>query len=212
MGLLFDTHLHTKRHSGCSELDEHRLIARAVKAGLDGVIITEHHYQWPEEELQALRDAADAPGFVLLSGFEYTSRQGDILIYGLDASFARAFPPREEPGAIVERVHALGGVCVAAHPTRAGLGFGMEIAQMPFDGLETQSVNLQAHEQRLALSVAGKLGMLPTAASDAHRLADVGAYAMILDGPVRNMSDFCDCLRARQCRPASVPAQGRVRQ
>ena len=211
MGLLFDTHLHTRRHSGCSGLDEHKLIAQAVKAGLDGVIITEHHYQWPEDELQALRDAAGVPGFVLLAGFEYTSKQGDILIYGLDHAMTGRFVPGGDPAAAVARAQELGGVCVAAHPTRAGLGFGMEIAQMPFDGIETQSVNLQAHEQRLAQGLAGKLGRLPTASSDAHRLADVGAYAMVVDDPVRNMSNFCDCLRARRCRPAPTPAHGKGR-
>lgn len=211
MALFFDTHLHTRRHSMCSQLDENQLIARAVKAGLDGVIITEHHYQWTEDELQALCDAAAVPGFVVLAGFEYTSRQGDILVYGLDAARARTFPPGGDPAEFVTRVHALGGACVAAHPTRAGLSFGMEIAQMAFDGLETQSVNLQPHEQRLAARLAAQLGVLPTAASDAHRLADIGAYAMAVDGPVRNMSDFRDCLRAGRCRPARVPAQGRVR-
>ena len=55
MGLIIDLHLHTRRHSACSIIDESRLIDRAVKAGLDGLVITEHHYQWTPEELAALR-------------------------------------------------------------------------------------------------------------------------------------------------------------
>jgi hypothetical protein len=46
MGLIVDVHLHTRRYSRCSRIEPGALIDRAVRAGLDGVVITEHHHQW----------------------------------------------------------------------------------------------------------------------------------------------------------------------
>ena len=84
MSLRFDFHLHTSRYSGDSKIDPFKLIPKAVERGLHGVVITEHHHAWPQEELDELLEAANVPGFVLLAGFEYTSSHGDVLIYGLN--------------------------------------------------------------------------------------------------------------------------------
>src|SRR5690242_10915035 len=50
----FDHHLHTARHSPDSSIDPRELVARAREIGLDGVVITEHDYQWEEGELAEL--------------------------------------------------------------------------------------------------------------------------------------------------------------
>lgn len=202
-----DTHMHTRRHSQCSGMDERQLIARAIARGLDGVIITEHHYQWPDAELTELRETANAPAnFLLLSGFEYSSERGDILVYGLDAEFAEYIPPGEDPQKALDLFHELGAVCVAAHPTRAMIPFDDRILHMRFEGIETASRNLQPHEQRLALKLARDLDIPPTAASDAHRLQDIGAYATDFEGPIGAMADFVACMRRGAFRPAPVQA------
>lgn len=211
MALLLDTHLHTKRHSACSRIDEARLIAQAAGVGLDGLVITEHHYQWSDEELRELTDASDTPGFVVLAGFEYTSSCGDILIYGLTPEQVDEFKPGGDPDAALGRAHDLGAVCIAAHPTRAGLGFDQRLANMPFDGLEIASVNLQSHEQRLAQKLAVALNLRPTCASDAHRIEDVGRYAMEFDAVIHCMADFCRAIRAGRFRPAAPSSAGKAR-
>lgn len=211
MALLLDTHLHTQRHSPCSRIDEARLIAQAAAVGLDGLVITEHHYQWSDEELRALIDAADTPGFIVLAGFEYTSSCGNMLIYGLAPEHVAEFRPGGDPAAALRRAHALGGVCVAAHPTRAGLGFDHRIANMALDGLEIASVNLQSHEQRLARKLAVDLNLRPTCASDAHRIEDVGRYVMEFDDVIHCMADFCSAIRAGRFRPAVPASAGKAR-
>ena len=202
MAQLFDTHLHTRRHSGCSQIDEWQLIPAAVKAGLDGIVITEHHYQWTEAELQELVEAAEAPGFVVLAGFEYTARQGDILVYGLPPDVAESIEPYGDAVEVLDRFHAAGAFCVAAHPTRAGMGFDETIAVMPFDALEVKSVNLQPHEQRLAANLAAALEKPATMASDAHQLHDVGAYGMTFEDPVRGARDLQQALKRGRFRVA----------
>jgi predicted metal-dependent phosphoesterase TrpH len=200
MALHFDIHLHTRRHSGCSQIDEYALIPRAVRRGLDGLVITEHHYQWREAELEELRQAADAPGFVLLAGFEYSARQGDILIYGLEADAADTLEPFQDAAVILRQVLEMGALCIAAHPTRGSLGFDEDILTLPFDALEVRSVNLKPHEQRLAKRLADGLEKPGIAASDAHCLEDVGAYYLALDEAVRDMTGLRDAVKCGRFR------------
>lgn len=175
------------------------------------MIITEHHYQWSAGELRELTDAADTPGFILLAGFEYTSSCGDILIYGLGPGQVAEFKPGGDPEAALHRARELGTVCIAAHPTRAGLGFDSRIVDMAFDGIEVASVNLQSHEQRLAQKLAADLNRRPTCASDAHRIEDVGRYAMEFDAVIHCMADFCRAIRAGRFRPAAPSSAGKAR-
>ena len=202
LGLLIDIHVHTKAHSPCSQLDPGRLVRQAVKAGLDGLVITEHHYQWQRDDLDELARQADEARFLLLAGFEYASGQGDVLLYGLEANCAREWSPGVQPGEIVRRAHDLGGVCVAAHPTRAGLGFDDSILTIPFDAIEVRSVNMKEHEQRLAIQLAADTGLRAAAGSDAHQLYDVGRYATEFDDPIQSNADLLEALGSGRFRPA----------
>ncbi|HPO12688.1 MAG TPA: PHP domain-containing protein [Candidatus Hydrogenedentes bacterium] len=200
MGLLFDMHVHTRRHSPCSEIDETQLIRQAIKAGLDGLVITEHSYQWPQEELAELLQAAGEPTFLLFSGAEIFSDQGDILVYGISPEAVSQFPPGDEALHIIRRVQKLGGVAVAAHPTRAGLSYDVRIRNLPFDAIETESCNLKPHEQRLAWRLAESLELPGITSSDAHTLENAGAYAVEVDGPIHSMAHLCNAIRLRAFR------------
>lgn len=208
MPLSFDIHLHTARYSRDSKLDAARLIERAVRAGLDGVVITEHHHVWNDDELGELVEQSDDPGFILLSGFEYTSSQGDILIYGLTQEQSTEFVPGRSPEEAVERARSYGGACIAAHPTRAGLGFDERISTLGLDGLEVESVNLKPHEQRLARNLAEAIGHPMTGSSDAHRLEDVGRYATEFTDLVRNLPELVAALRAGRFQPVPAAQRG----
>lgn len=204
MPLHIDMHLHTSRYSKCSKMDATCLIRQAVKVGLDGVVITEHHHIWDDEELAALKKDAGEPGFLLLAAFEYTSAKGDLLVYGLESEQEKAFKPGDPPEEVVERIHKAGGVCIAAHPTREGLGFDERIIGMPLEGIEVQSVNLETHEQRLAYNLAKQLGVPPTASSDAHRIEDVGRYATEFYDPIQSMEDLKETLKKGRFRPVGT--------
>jgi len=202
LGLLIDLHVHTNRYSQCSVIPPERLIDQAVNAGLDGLVITEHHVQWSLDELEELRQASRHPGFLLLGAFEYTSRKGDLLIYGLEAHQVSQFEPCWPPEQAVELATQLGGVCIAAHPTRAGLGFDMGISALSLAALEVCSVNLQPHERRLAAKLAEAIGARPVACSDAHNLQDVGRFATEFDMVIHNVSDLRTALTHGRFRVA----------
>ncbi|MCC6142641.1 MAG: PHP domain-containing protein [Candidatus Hydrogenedentes bacterium] len=203
MAFWLDMHLHTRRHSGCSSIDESKLIHRAIEAGVDGIVITDHHYQWPAEELDALVHETGRPDLLVLSAFEYTSSRGDILVYGLAPEQAATFRPGLDPEQMLDWAHQMGAACIAAHPTRAGLDYDDRILRMPFEGIEVKSVNLKPHEQDAAKALAARLGRPATASSDAHRIEDVGAYATVFDGKVGCMAELVDALQAGAFAPAS---------
>ena len=194
MGISIDLHVHTRRHSGCSQIDPEQLIEQAVTAGLDGLVITEHHYQWPQEELDDLLDRANAPGFILLAGFEYGSACGDLLFYGLEPNDTEAFEPGLEPDEAMRIAKELGAACIAAHPTRSGMGFDERIARLGVDAMEVRSSNLQNHEQRLAERLAESISVRPIAASDAHLLRNVGLYMTEFVDPLRTMDELREAL------------------
>lgn len=204
MGLYIDLHVHTRRHSPCSHIDPDLLVRQALRAGLDGLVITEHQYQWSPVELAALTAQSPDRHFLLLAGFEYTTTQGDLLVYGLTANQASEFQPGLQPEDAVARVHRLGGVCIAAHPTRAGMGFDERILSMPVNAIEVQSLNLKDHEQRLASHIALNANLRPIAASDAHQIGDVGRYATEFDTPIQSMTDLHDALLRGTFRPAGI--------
>lgn len=208
MPLSFDIHLHTSRYSRDSKLDATRLIQQAVRSGLDGVVITEHHHVWSDDELRELVEDSAEPGFILLSGFEYTSSQGDVLIYGLTPEQAGHFVPGRPPEEAIERARDFGAACIAAHPTRAGLGFDERISGLALDGLEVESVNLKPHEQRLARTLAEAIGRPMTGSSDAHRLDDVGRYATEFTDLIRSLPELVAALRAGRFQPVPSAQRG----
>ena len=203
MGFLVDLHVHTRLYSPCSFIDPAELVRQAIRVGLDGLVITEHHYQWREDEIASLLEHARAPDFALLAGFEYASSRGDILIYGLSASEAAGFKPGMPPGEAVRRAHDLGGVCIGAHPTRASMGFDDTLRALPLDALEVSSMNLRLCEQKLAMELAAELDFRPVASSDAHQINNVGCYATEFDDPICSMENLQEAFRHGKFRPAN---------
>ena len=69
----FEIHAHTSEHSACSHMTAEELIARAAELGLAGVVVTDHHYQWPQAHLQDLTDKATGGAVAVLSAYELTT-------------------------------------------------------------------------------------------------------------------------------------------
>ena len=193
--LRFDIHLHTNRYSADSAIPPDDLIKRAVKMGLHGLVITEHHHQWTEDELLSLSEDSGETGFVCLSGLEYTTSRGDLLVYGADADEAMAIKPGAPPAEAAAYFTGLGAVCVAAHPTRAMAGFDERLFDLPVVAIEAASMNIDKHETKLAETLAEGLEKPMTAASDAHRLQDIGSHWIEISSPVRTMADLRTALQ-----------------
>lgn len=192
----FDLHLHTSRHSPDSETDPFALLRAARLAGLDGVVLTEHDYWWPDAELAELR--AFAPDLVILSGVEVTGRGGDVLVYGISDPFK--LPRGIGWGELVREVHRQGGAAVAAHPNRWGQPFERVVRESgaELDGIEVMSNNMddelrgQAAELLVRYPRYAQLGN-----SDSHAPETVGCCYTDFAADIRTAADLVAAIRGR---------------
>src|SRR5512134_3190388 len=117
--MLLEIHAHTAEHSRCSRIQAAEIIRQALARNLQGVVLTDHHYRWGDEELAALRHAAGIPGhFVLLSAQEVsTPDMGHVLVF--------AAAPAIEEGTTTAAIRARcpEAALVRAHPYRRHLEY-----------------------------------------------------------------------------------------
>ncbi len=196
-----DHHIHTSRHSPDSSIRPAQLVERACEVGLDGVVITEHDYQWQDGELLEL--AARAPALRVFSGAEISAREGHFLVYGL--------PSLDEtpPGILVKDLIAVvrrhEAAIVAAHPFRWDQPFDEIIAEHGpvFDALELVSNNVDRHTRAKTRALLRKFPMGETGSSNAHEIDVLGCYFSEFPGRIETMSEFVAALCARQGRPGN---------
>ena len=199
----FDHHLHTSRHSPDSEIDPRELVERAVEIGLDGVVITEHDYQWDAGELGELAERA-AP-LLVFSGVEVSAREGHFLVYGLPT--LEEVSPGIELTELLRVVRRHGGAIVAAHPFRWDQPFDAIVAEHGpvFDALELVSKNISVAMRARTEALLQTYPMGTTGSSDAHEIPTIGCYFTEFDRPVRSIQDFVAALRDRRGRPRHRP-------
>src|SRR2546427_1776378 len=125
----FDLHNHT-RYSPDSRVDPAALVGVARKIRLAGIAITDHN---SVGAIAAAEAAADRD-FLVIPAIEVSTRSGHVLGYGI-----REVVPRDlSVSETAERIVALGGVPVAAHPFRFWSGLGpVAVAETTFPAYET---------------------------------------------------------------------------
>jgi predicted metal-dependent phosphoesterase TrpH len=195
-----DLHLHTARHSPDSVIDPFELLDRARAAGLDGVVITEHDYLWPDDELEDLRRYA--PDLVVLSGIEVSGADGDVLVYGVTDPFA--VPRGIEWPDLVAAVRRQGGACVMAHPYRWGQDADRLLIdeRNRFDGLEAMSNNMDADLRTRAAALHARHPHLAALGnSDGHQPHVVGVCYTEFAATIRTNADLVTAIKASKTTP-----------
>jgi predicted metal-dependent phosphoesterase TrpH len=195
----FDHHIHTCRHSPDSDIDPRKLVDFARKIGLDGVVITEHDYQWSDQELAKLAEHA-AP-LRVFSGAEISAKEGHFLVFGLPS--LDEIWPGIELVTLLEIVHQHEAAIVAAHPFRWNQPFDEIVAEYGpvFDALELVSNNVTAETRMKTESLLRRHAMGSTGSSDAHELGVVGCYYTEFEQPIDSMDDFVAAIKSRRGRP-----------
>ncbi len=202
--MLIDPHVHTSRYSPCSVLRPKELVAAAKLFQLDGIVITEHNWAWEKWEIEELKQEAEAEDLVILRGQEvrtYTEGklEGDILVFGFYEPLDREI----SCGELLELVHKQGGVAVAAHPFREGLGIGEAVYSQPLDGIEVLNSNNTPQDTLAALQAQAKTGLPGLGGSDAHRPGIVGHYLTYFEGWIDTEAKLIEEIRCGRCRPLS---------
>ena len=203
-----DLHTHTSPRSPCSSLDPLELIREATRLELDGICLTEHQVVWQPGEIAEL--AQETP-VKIFRGNEFTTNQGDILVFGYEEDIKELLTIEE----LRDRVAAAGGFMIAAHPFRGFKTFGIGQLQMTVeqacsrkmfdyvDALEIRNGKVSDEENEMAARVADRLGLSGTAGSDAHRLDEVGKWVTDFERAIENDQELIEELRAGRFTVAS---------
>ena len=102
---------------------------------------------------------------------------------------------------VVESVHALGGICVPAHPFRGWESLGEKIYSVEsLDAIETHNGVNGLLQNGLAIEAALKLGLPSTGGSDCHYLNQVGRAYTEFDNTISSLGDMINEIRAWKCR------------
>jgi len=199
----FDHHIHTYRHSSDSMIDPFELVEYALEIGLDGLVITEHDYQWRTDELAEL--AARAAPLRVFSGAEISTLEGHFLVYGL--SSLEEVPPGIPVADLLKAVGRHDAAIVAAHPFRWDQPFDAIVAEHGpvFDALELVSNNVSAETRSKTEALLRKHPMGATGSSDAHDLEVVGCYFTEFDDRIDSIAEFVAAIRGRRGHPRHRP-------
>ena len=200
-----DLHNHTSPLSACSYLDPRELVTEARRLKLDGICLTEHQVMWEPAEVERL---AGEGGIRVFRGNEYTTNQGDVLVFGFYKDIKDLMLIHE----LREEVQKAGGFMIAAHPFRGFKTFGIGQLQMTVeqackrkvfdhvDAIEVLNGKLSADENEMARKVAEKLGLSGTAGSDAHRVDEIATAVTIFDDDIRDEDQLVAALHAGRFR------------
>lgn len=196
--MILEIHCHTIEKSTCSVVGVRDLITRAFQVGMDGIVLTDHHYMWSTEELQEVRSHCRVPAhFLIVSGQETTTADGiDVLVYGADRIFRKG-----------TTVHDIRKACpdaaiIWAHPYRKGVQPDRQkLTDDIFDAIEIFNSNHGFSETYRAINDWHTMKFTATAGTDAHALSYVGTYPTILEHPVETVAQFAEEIKAGRCHP-----------
>jgi hypothetical protein len=183
------------------------IVQRNFDIGLQGTVLTDHHYLWLPEEIEQLRRIIKVPDYYLiLSGQEVnTPELGDVLIYGADVSIERGTSLKDL------RNNFPDAAIIWAHPYRQENSPPREKLFHPLiDGVEIFSSNHTVAESSRALRDWHNFKFAAIAGTDTHALSYAGLYPTIFDHPVRTITELACEIRAGRCRPffKEIPRSG----
>lgn len=205
--MLVEMHCHTAEHSSCSSVSAVDLVRQVFTKNLQGIVLTDHHYLWTDDELKAVRRAAEVPDhFLIFSGQElWTPELGDLLVYGAPETLP-------EGTALAEvRERFPGAALVWAHPYRKGKRPSATALCNPLiDGVEIFNSGHTVRENSLGLQDWHRERFTALAGTDTHGGSYAGLYPTQFDHSVRTIQELALEIRHGRCRPffKEIPRSG----
>ena len=194
-----DLHCHSK-FSHDSHLEPEALIKEAINKKLDGVCFTEHYSMtasFPVEKIKV------PDGFFVFRGLEISTIQGHLLVYGLKNDKWNIWSRNNclDCIEVMDRVHALGGICVPAHPFRGYESLGDYVMRIDgFDAIETHNGFNIEKANRQAVQVARHKHLPSTGGSDCHHSMQVGRAFTVFENSVNTMDDLVREIKSGNCK------------
>jgi len=166
-----DIHTHSSYSDGANTPGE--MVRYAKKIGLDGIAITDHNVI--DGAIKALR--YNSEDFTVIPGIEVSSKEGHILGLGITELIERTIPAEE----VVERIHELGGIAIAAHPyDRFRSSVGDLIYKIDFDAIEVINGRTLLTTRDMT-KIAKNIKLPKVGGSDAHSLDELGSVSIVVD-------------------------------
>lgn len=196
--MLIEIHSHTAEYSPCSSITAVNLVKSVLDKGLGGVVFTDHHYLWPEDDIRRLQDYLDLPDdFLVLAGQEvFTRDYGDVLVYGADASIPQGICLAEM------RQSYPGAALVWAHPYRSGrIPVITELFDSNFDAIEVINPRQKDWENDQSISVWKTWGFTATSGTDIHDGDYAELYPLHLKEDIVDIHGLAACIKRGLCFP-----------
>lgn len=205
--MILEMHCHTSEHSRCSSAEAAGLVQRNFERGLQGTVLTDHHYLWPPEEVRELRSRVKVPPYYLiLSGQEVDARDfGHVLVFGADESI--------RPGTSLRDIRSMfpRAAIVWAHPYRdEKIPSREKLFHTLIDGVEIFTSNHTVVENNRALHDWHEYKFTALSGTDTHAVSYSGLYPTIFDHPFGTVEELALEIKAGRCRPflQEIPRSG----
>jgi hypothetical protein len=131
-------HVHTNRSDGPGSVDD--VIRAAASAGLTFVIVTDHGDATRAPDLPDYRN-----GVLYIDAVEISTRDGHVIALALPRA---PYPLGGEGRDVVDDIHRLGGLAIAAHPGSAKRELQWTDWNAPLDGLEWLNADSEWRDER----------------------------------------------------------------
>ena len=158
-----DLHIHSK-YSFDSMADPKKIVGKAIGRGLQCIAIADHGNIRGSVEAREYAEAGNLPIIIIVSE-EVKSKSGDILALNIKESIPDHITAKEA----IKRIHAQGGLAIAAHPFGLWCGFSETLEKYLglLDGIEILNASVFSGNDT-ARNFAETHNMATTAGSDAH--------------------------------------------
>lgn len=200
-----DMHSHTRGSDGKGTPDQ--IAEVALDAGLDGLCLTDHHVNVPgdNDEVYRVAEAVEAAGVKAFIGVEYSTKQGHLLIYGIDVPLEAwgLYPQMQD---VIDDVNAMGGACIAAHPYQ-GYRYSLQHKVKDIQGLAAlEGINGKClvkgdGNNAKAMKAAAEMGLPTTGGSDAHFARHTGIAYTEFERTIEDDLDLVAALKEGRFRP-----------
>ena len=219
---VYETHLHTSACSACSRSTAKEMVNAAKKAGLSGIIITNHFYHgnsavdrrlsWKEfagayrDDFLTAQEEGEKIGIDVLFGIEEGYTDGkEVLIYGISPDAVVNTPEMLNMSLpeLCDFVHENGGLLYHAHPFRCR-DYIPEPYSTPdmryFDGIEVYNQFNTPLTNRMARDFAVKNNLSVIAGGDVHFVDDLGRTGLVFEKRLGSSAELVNELRSGNYR------------
>jgi predicted metal-dependent phosphoesterase TrpH len=181
--MIIDMHIHT-RYSPCSVIGINHLLRHAARSGLDGICITDHD---TSAAASFLRRDVENPGICVIVGVEYTTHQGDFLVFGP----VENIPGKMDAAGLFRWARKEKGIVIPAHPFRKERPADPAILEscIIIEGLNGRN---RPHENALCSEWVKSHGngIRLTGGSDAHTVEEIGKCATVFQRDICSTDDL----------------------